>query len=281
MGRNIAVLPPNVNTSLDSFRVERQTTKAGLTSAIRFGLGGIKNVGVLAQMILEERGKNGPYQSFEDFDKRVTARSGRRPSTIALNALALSGAFDDFFSHRSEALWAIQLAREETKYKKQALLAAGWTAEKSAKLAQAQAELCGNYYFVKDNLEVLGREVDNFFEATKNERITVGGRVIEVALDKKSKNGNGFHSITLKTQWGDIKIDFFASRNADQAEWLAKIKEKLFAGAVIMVTGTVRGDRDMYGNSITLPAKEYQGEFHEDPHLLAREVKAILNEQAS
>jgi DNA polymerase-3 subunit alpha len=281
MGRRLEILPPNVNKSSDSFVIEKHETPQGLTSAIRFGLAGIRNVGALAEHILAERAKHGLFTDFWDFDSRLTTAMGRRPSRTALDALALAGAFDDFFSHRSEALHEIRIAREDTKKKREELKNLGWVAEKAAKLAQSQAELCGNFYFVKNNVEVLGRECDNFFEANKNDRITVGGRVIECKLDRRSKNGNGYHSITLKTQWGDIKIDFFASRTVDQSAYLQGIKEKLFNGAVIFVTGTVRGERDMYGNSITLPKAEYRGELSEDPTLLKKQAAAILLETAS
>lgn len=82
----IAVLPPDVNESFETFTVVGQKT-------IRFGLNTIKNFGDgAARAIIEER-KNGPFQTLGDFASRV-------PSNVinkrALEALIKTGALDRF-----------------------------------------------------------------------------------------------------------------------------------------------------------------------------------------
>jgi DNA polymerase-3 subunit alpha len=275
MGRGLEVLPPNVNRSNRGFSIELKPTDSGLVEAIRFGLGGIKGVGSLADHIIEER-MAGEFLDFEDFDRRLGVRLGQRPNKTALTALAYAGAFDDWFSHRSKAVWAIDVAREDVKYKREALLQDGFTAEKAASLAQKQAELCGNFYFVRDNLEVLGTDkVDNFFEKSRKEKVTIGGRVIECKLDRKSRSGKAYHRAVVKTQWGDVTVDFYGGWN-DPTKHLAEIKEKLFAGSVIIVQGDVGGENLLFGRTIRLPRKQFQGELREDPTALKREAETFL-----
>jgi DNA-directed DNA polymerase III PolC len=279
MGRLVPVLPPDVNRSDAGFRVEQIETANGITEAIRFGLGGIKGVGHLAQAIIAER-IAGPYTSFSDFDARLAARLGTRPNKASLMSLLNAGAFDqDIFTHRSKGAWEIQLAREGVKYKRAELEAQGWTAERKSVLDQRQAMLCGNYYFARENMDVLGEEVDNFFEHVKGETVTIGGRVVDAKLDKRSKNGNAYHRITLKTQWGDVIIDFYGGRKRDPHAYLDSIKDKLFSGSVLKVTGQVRDESSLFGGAISLPAAQYRGIYVEDEALLVKEAIAILKEE--
>lgn len=83
----IPVLLPDVNESELLFTVNKR-------GEIRFGLGGIKNVGVAAvDSIIEERRKNGAYKSIYDFLERVNLKSCNKK---AIESFALSGAFDSF-----------------------------------------------------------------------------------------------------------------------------------------------------------------------------------------
>ena len=63
----LEVLLPDVNKSFNEFTVEDQ--------AIRYGLSGIKGVGVGAvESIVEEREKDGPFTSLLDFCRREPAQ---------------------------------------------------------------------------------------------------------------------------------------------------------------------------------------------------------------
>ena len=98
----LEVKPPDVNSSFARF-----TPVAG-EHAIRYGLAGIKNVGGgVADAIVEEREKNGPYKGFMDFCMRlgsvVTAGpDGKKGAPLinkrAVESLARCGAFDSFAS---------------------------------------------------------------------------------------------------------------------------------------------------------------------------------------
>jgi DNA polymerase-3 subunit alpha len=83
----IEVLGPNINESYKNF----SATKDG---RIRFGLAGIKGVGVsCVDAIVEEREKNGNYKDIFDFVQRINQGACNRK---ALESMALAGAFDDF-----------------------------------------------------------------------------------------------------------------------------------------------------------------------------------------
>lgn len=84
----IEVLPPDINESFADFSVVPDTSK------IRFGLTTIKNFGEgIAEAIIAERKKNGPYKSLSDFLSRVNDRNLNKKS---LEALIQTGALDRF-----------------------------------------------------------------------------------------------------------------------------------------------------------------------------------------
>ncbi len=94
----IEVLGPNINESYKNF----SATKDG---RIRFGLAGIKGVGVsCVDSIVEERQKNGPYKDIFDFVQRINQGACNRK---ALESMALAGAFDDFKDIKREDFFEV------------------------------------------------------------------------------------------------------------------------------------------------------------------------------
>lgn len=83
----INVLGPDVNESFLKFSVNKK-------GDIRFGLAAIKGVGGGAvNNIIEERAKNGPFQSVFDFVERINLTACNKKN---IESLALAGAFDNF-----------------------------------------------------------------------------------------------------------------------------------------------------------------------------------------
>ena len=96
----IQILPPDINESEKEFTVVQEK------NAIRFGLMSIKNFGEgIAESIVKEREKNGPYKSLADFLSRVEDKNLNKR---ALEALIKSGTLDVFAS-RSSMLEALDL----------------------------------------------------------------------------------------------------------------------------------------------------------------------------
>ena len=94
----IEVLGPNINESYKNF----SATKDG---SIRFGLAGIKGVGVgCVDSIVEERDKNGPFKDIFDFVQRIDQRACNRK---ALESMALAGTFDDFKEIKREDFFEV------------------------------------------------------------------------------------------------------------------------------------------------------------------------------
>ncbi|MDQ0736684.1 error-prone DNA polymerase [Arthrobacter agilis] len=68
--------------------------------AVRLGLASVESLGVkLAERIVTERERNGPYEDMPDLARRTGVNAGQ------LEALAASGAFDSMGLSRREALW--------------------------------------------------------------------------------------------------------------------------------------------------------------------------------
>ncbi len=107
--RGIRILPPDINKSREDFTIEDQTN-------IRFGLAAVKNVGLGAiEAIVEEREKNGPYASLEDFCCRVDLR---KVNKRVIESLIKCGAFDSTGSRRSQLHAVIDEAIELGQAKK-------------------------------------------------------------------------------------------------------------------------------------------------------------------
>ena len=91
---DIAILHPNVNKSRAYFSVEGKD--------IRFGLGGIKNVGVGAvEQLVAEREKNGEFNDLQDFISRM---GNHALNKRFLESMILGGAFDCFNVPRSQMM---------------------------------------------------------------------------------------------------------------------------------------------------------------------------------
>ncbi|MDH6306801.1 DNA polymerase-3 subunit alpha [Parabacteroides sp. PF5-5] len=88
----IQVLGPDVNESVLKFNVNT-------AGDIRFGLGAVKGVGESAVMNIIEERKNGPFKDIFDFVERINLTACNKKN---IEALALSGAFDNFGVQREQ-----------------------------------------------------------------------------------------------------------------------------------------------------------------------------------
>lgn len=89
----IEVLPPDINECFGGFTVIKNEDSTKLDK-IRFGFYTIKNLGVdISDAIIEERKKNGKFNSMEEFLERVQHKNLNKKS---LEALIKAGAMDGF-----------------------------------------------------------------------------------------------------------------------------------------------------------------------------------------
>ena len=126
----IATLGPDINESYQKFGVNNK-------GEIRFGLAAIKGMGDgVAQAIIDERQKNGPYKDLFDFIERVNLSAVNRK---ALESLALSGGFDSFGIRRED--FFVQNNKGETFLDTLLRFGQNYQAEKQ----QAQNSLFGDF----------------------------------------------------------------------------------------------------------------------------------------
>ncbi|MEE0845475.1 MAG: DNA polymerase III subunit alpha [Eggerthellaceae bacterium] len=91
------VLPPDINSSNAEF--------TPVDNGIRFGLVGVRGVGKnVAEEIIAEREKNGPYSSLHDFVNRLDAKCYNRKT---LEALIKGGAFDSTGYTRKQLMYFV------------------------------------------------------------------------------------------------------------------------------------------------------------------------------
>ena len=109
--QGIEVLPPDINRSRDEFRVEN--------GAIRFGLGGIRNIGVgIVKQIVDEREAHGEFKDVDDLFERCYAFINKR----MVENFIKGGAFDCFNRTRADMMqwYAEELNEVGERVKKQA-----------------------------------------------------------------------------------------------------------------------------------------------------------------
>lgn len=81
---DLAVLPPSINESESNFSTNGET--------IRFGLGGLKNVGSVSSSIINERNSNGKYVNYKEFIYRMV---NSKLNSRALESLIYAGCLDE------------------------------------------------------------------------------------------------------------------------------------------------------------------------------------------
>lgn len=99
----IRILPPDINASFANFSVDGE--------AIRFGLAAVRSVGENAmENLVTVRKQGGPFQSLQDFCRRVDAKIINRRS---MENLIKCGAFDGLGAKRSQLLAVLDSAMGE------------------------------------------------------------------------------------------------------------------------------------------------------------------------
>lgn len=113
----IPILNPDVNHSVWRFSVD---TDASGSKGIRFGLGGVKNVGRGAvELIVRERA-HGPYQSIFDFAERA---AGDQFNKRTVEGLIKAGALDGMGHNRAQLLSVYERLMDDAAQKRRANIA--------------------------------------------------------------------------------------------------------------------------------------------------------------
>lgn len=246
----IKVLPPDVNSSYLFFTPEL----FGDQRAIRFGLASIKNVGAGAmQAVLEDREKNGPFTSLEDFCSRLDSRTVNRK---ILESLVKCGAFDGFKKHRAElfedieqAMAAAAAVQRDRASGQVSLFDAMDTAPQKSKgaarkvepwpqnevLAQ-EKELLG-YYITGHPLEAYAGHFDSVkvskiadaLQVEESATFKLAGLITSVERKFTKKDGRPFAIIALEDFTGQVELTAWDEAYSENTELLV-------AGTVVAVS---------------------------------------------
>lgn len=233
--------PPDICDSQLEFSA---ITKEG-RDIVLFGLGGIKGVGEAAiHSMLEERAKNGDYESWQDFVNRI------EPSKVnkrVIESIIKSGGFDRFGLSRKALLDQIELIIETAKKASEAKKnAVGSLFGDDDTITTVALELknCEEYTlkeileFEKDTLGfyVSGHPMDDYREQIEQLSYTLSselesakdgsfaifiGKVEDITV-KMSKKGNQFAIVNLMDFHGNMEIMLFS----DKLEQLREMNQK-------------------------------------------------------
>ncbi len=229
----IPTLPPDVNSSYNSFTA----TKEG----IRFGLAGVKNVGEKAvESMVKDREKNGRFTSLFNFTSRLETRLVNRR---AIEAMIEAGAFDsceagitqpakyrsELFENVDRAMsYGVQIQSASEHGQNNLFGGADETSTPEPKLNAAmkpwtELEMLTHekrsigYYVSGHPLEPYRVDVLSFashravdLESLKqNDLVMVGGIIVGI-VRKLDKNGNAFAIVKLEDFSGKIECIFWS-----------------------------------------------------------------------
>jgi len=228
-GKNIGVLPPDVNESVPDFKVSEHK--------IRFGLAAVKNVGLAAiESVIEARTAGGPFRSLYDFCQRVDLRKVNKK---VLESLIKCGAFDSFGKKRSQHMAVLEEAvtrvqRNQKERAKNQLTMFQLIAEASPESSAdelsfpdipewAQKELLA---FEKECLGfyITGHPLDNYRETlrscstsdtaaalaeTREKTVSIGG-IVAAVKQITTKKGEPMGFVTFEDLAGTVEVIVFS-----------------------------------------------------------------------
>lgn len=184
----VRVLPPCVNASGEDFSAGKH--------GIRFGLGGIKNVGVAAiGHIIEER-KSGPFHSIENFMSRIPKKNVNKR---AIEALVKSGAMDSL-ENRRNLLEKIGEADPG--------LAGRLQWERDFLGLAVTADPLSTFDFVALGRDTMLNEIEEHVALSMEHLVTVGGEIMS-KKELTTKTGKPMCIYTLRDESGSLSVTAF------------------------------------------------------------------------
>ncbi len=252
----LEILPPDIHQSSTLFTVEE--SNGG--TAIRFGLGAIKNVGLgMVGGIIADRDENGPFASLKDLALRLgTQQVNKR----VLESLVKSGAVDCLPGTRSQKYAAIEsiletaAAEQRDMQMGQESLFGGKTGEMPADPLDSNLEPWNEHEKMRGEKETLGiylsghpltrhRAVIERFATTDLSRVQrlQGGEQLRAAgvftqiTRKLDRNNQRIAFATLEDEGASVEVAIFAETYARYRELVAK-------DSVVLVVGQAQTNRE-------------------------------------
>ncbi len=277
---DIEVLPPDINESDKDFTV--------VDDGVRFGLAAVKNVGGAAlDSIIEERTKNGPFESLEDFCARIDSRKVNRR---VIESLIKAGAFDSLGLKRSQYMAILDQAIDQAQAAQRDRLSGQISLfsmvedEAFAKVKRIEPpdipewETREKLAFEKETVGfyITGHPLADYEEeirmvadctiaeldkAGTGRPLRVGGMVQQV-VEKRTKQGKKMAFITLEDTTGSIEVLLFPKIYEEYAGLLGGEEPVVVTGrlekdernAKILAEAldTLESARDKYTSSMTV-----------------------------
>jgi DNA polymerase-3 subunit alpha len=257
--QGIEVAPPDVNSSFTNFAPEGEN--------IRFGLLAIKNIGAgIAQAIVEERMKGGPFANFEEFISRINHKDLNKKS---IENLAKSGALDSLGVERRKILMNIEdIVKTISAYRKNA--------------SSTQSSLFGSAGSISLRLK-------DFAEANKTERLAwekelLGLYVTDHPLRGFKHNGNGvipLKSIKNAQDGETVKIAGLVAKISNimtkkgQPMLFARIEDMSDNAEILVFHDTLVKNPDIWTEGNIVEVKGRLSKKGGDSKIICYEVKTI------
>lgn len=261
----IAVLPPHINECYGGFTVIPATTSS--KPAIRFGFYTIKNFGeAIADAIVEERKRKGPFTSLEDFLNRIRHKNFNKKS---LESLIMAGALDVFGKRGDllgnlDELLSYNKEIKNTHADQHSLFVDIGSSHMSLRqihdiddktLLAMEKEVLGVYVsshplepyrerFAKSNYNIAMVHED---DTVRNEQTVIIGGIIESPKIITTKKGEKMAFFTLSDFTGSIEVVVFPKS-------YESYRDNIVEDTVIALKGKV-GDKDGTKNIIIVGIK--------------------------
>ncbi len=246
---SLEVLPPDINQSQSAFTVSGD--------CIRFGLGGVKNVGENAvQAIIAARGEGDDFESLDDFCSRVDLRVTNRR---VVESLIKAGAFDSLGRSRASLFYSLEATMEkaqkhqEDRAQGQGSLFDGLemastagnapSGEETAEWDQSQLlafekEALGFYitghplFRYQELLNLHGDcDTQSIHELPDGQNVTIGG-VISKAKLTTTRKGDRMAFATLEDLHGSVEVIVFPGVLEGASPYLSGEEPVLISGKV-------------------------------------------------
>ena len=257
---DIPLLPPDINKSGVTFKVET-IVNGSETSAVRYALAAIKNVGKQAmQDVVKERDNKGYYINLTDFASRLVGSAANKRQ---FESLAKAGVFDTIDANRKKIYEAAEAVTrlsnsvaQERISGQESLFGAGSSRKENLQIRlyenpdwvpierlNKEFDAIGSYLSAHpldtytdqlSRLNVLSSAnmVSQFATSTQK----IAGVVIN-KQERTSAKGNRFAFVQLSDTSGVFEITIFTDQ-------LAKFRELLEPGKLVLVTVDVRPEDD-------------------------------------
>jgi DNA polymerase-3 subunit alpha len=261
----VPLLPPDINKSHVDFSVERMGGNGSGdngsegTSAIRYALAAIKNVGEAAmEALVEERTENGPFKDLGDFVNRLDTRSVNKRQ---VENLVRSGAFECLVPNRRKVFQVVEtlmrqasLAQQERNSNQIGLF--GGDDEPAVKIDLPNVPEWAPMDKLKEEFDAIGfylsaHPLDSFgksLEKLKVKRCVEVNRIrqpgpVKLAgtliakKERTSQKGNRFAFINFSDASGSFEVTVFS-------EALTAARDHLEVGNSLLIDATAQFEDD-------------------------------------